>query len=60
MTFELLPSLTPWIVALAAIVVAGIALAVVGVTDFVTSNRRVRVARHETVRTYYGRLALHH
>ena len=26
----------------------------------VARNRRVRLARHQSVRTYYGRLALHH
>lgn len=60
MTFELLSTLTPWLVGFAAVVVIGLALAVVGVTDFVASNRKVRVARHESIRTYYGRLTLSH
>ncbi|GEP36168.1 hypothetical protein NSZ01_39360 [Nocardioides szechwanensis] len=60
MTFELLSALTPWLVGFAAVVVIGLALAVVGVTDFVASNRKVRVARHESIRTYYGRLTLSH
>lgn len=60
MSFELLPTITPWLVGFAVVVVVGIALAVVGVTDFVVSNRRTRVARHESIRTYYGRLTLSH
>lgn len=60
MSFELLPSITPWLIGFAVVVVVGIALAVVGVTDFVVSNRRTRVARHESIRTYYGRLTLSH
>jgi ABC-type uncharacterized transport system permease subunit len=36
--------------------VAGLA----AVTEFVVSNRRTRVARHQTVRTYYRGLALSH
>ncbi len=60
MSFELLPTITPWLIGFAVVVVVGIALAVVGVTDFVVSNRRTRVARHESMRTYYGRLTLSH
>lgn len=60
MTFELLPTITPWLIGFAAVVLVGLALAVVGVTDFVVSNRKTRVARHESMRTYYGRLTLSH
>lgn len=60
MNFELLPSVTPWLVVLAVVAVAGILLAVSIVTGFLASNRKVRVARHESVRSYYGRLALSH
>lgn len=60
MSFELLPTVTPFVVGF--LVVAGLAvlLAVAATTDFLVSNRRVRVARHESIRTYYGRLALSH
>lgn len=44
-------------VALAA-VAAVVALGLIG--EFVVSNRRVRLARHQSVRAYYGGLALHH
>lgn len=60
MSFELLPTITPWLVGFAAVVLLGVALAIVAITDLVVSNRRVRVARHESVRAYYGRLALGH
>jgi hypothetical protein len=60
MTFELLTTLIPWVVAIAVVALAGIALAVVGVTAFVRANRPVRVARHESFRSYYGRLVLPH
>ena len=60
MTFDLLPSITPF--AIAFITVAGLAivLALAVMTDVVVGNRRTRVARHESIRTYYGRLALSH
>ena len=60
MTFELLPTVTPWLIGFAVVLVVGIALAVAGVTDFLVSNRRTRVARHESMRTYYGRLTFSH
>ncbi|MDO9496659.1 MAG: hypothetical protein Q7J48_13225 [Nocardioides sp.] len=60
MTFELLPNITPWLIGLAAIVLAAITLSVAGVTDFLVSNHKARVSRHESIRTYYGRLTLSH
>ena len=30
------------------------------IAEFVVSNRRVRLARQQSVRSYYGGLALHH
>lgn len=60
MTFELLPTITPWLIGFAAVVVLSLALAVAGLTDFFASNHKVRVARHESIRTYYGRLTLSH
>jgi hypothetical protein len=41
-----------------AAVALGLSLGVVATA--VVRNRRVRLTRHESVRTYYGRLALHH
>ena len=41
-----------------AVVAAAVSLAVL--TEFVTSNRKVRLARHESVRTYYRSLVPTH
>ena len=38
----------------------GITLTLGTLVGAVVRNRRVRVSRHESVCTYYGRLALHH
>lgn len=60
MSFDLLPTITPF--AITFLVIAGVAIvaALAVMTDFVVGNRRTRVARHESIRTYYGRLALSH
>ncbi|MGD9960543.1 hypothetical protein [Nocardioides sp.] len=60
MTFELMPHLILWIVAFAVAAAAGLAL-LAGVTiDFLVRNRRIRTARHESIRSYYGHIALTH
>jgi hypothetical protein len=41
-----------------AVVAAAVSLAVL--TEFVTTNRKVRLARHESVGTYYRGLAITH
>jgi hypothetical protein len=38
----------------------GIALTAGVVAEAVVRNRRVRVSRHESMRTYYGRVVFHH
>jgi CHASE1-domain containing sensor protein len=38
----------------------GIALIAGVLAEAIVRNRRVRVSRHESMRTYYGRLVLHH
>jgi hypothetical protein len=38
----------------------GLALAVGVATQTVVSNRRVRLSRRQSMRSYYGCLALHH
>jgi hypothetical protein len=38
----------------------GITLVLGELAEAVVRNRRVRLDRHESRRTYYGRLALHH
>ena len=60
MSFELLPTVTPWVVAILAVAVLGVALLVGGLATGLLRNRRVRVARHESIPAYYGRLALGH
>ena len=47
---------------LGVLTLAAIALAfAVGVVaEAATRNHRIRVSRHQSVRSYYGRLALHH
>ena len=38
----------------------GVVLTLGVLAEAVVRNRRVRVSRHESLRTYYGRLAFHH
>ena len=65
MSFELLPTITPWLVGFAVVVVVGVAVAV-GIlgalaAPVVSRNRRTRLARGENLRSYYAhRFALHH
>jgi len=59
-----LSNLVPFLVAFVAIGVAGglVSLTVLGraAYGFVVDNHRTRVARHETIPTYYRRLLLSH
>lgn len=57
---ELLPNLMPWLIGFFVVAGIGVALAVGIVADFVVRNRRIRVQRHESVPTYYGRLVHTH
>lgn len=57
---ELLPNLMPWLIGFFVVAGLGVALAVGVVADFVVSNRRIRVQRHESVPTYYRRLVHSH
>lgn len=43
-----------------AVAALGVVLAVIGLTPALVGHRRVRLTRHETVRTYYRGLALSH
>lgn len=60
MTFDLISPFTPFLVvffsalALGVAIVAGLAVATL------VGNRRVRVARHESIPAYYRKLALGH
>jgi hypothetical protein len=38
----------------------GIALTAGVLTEAIVRNRRLRVSRHESMRTYYGRVVFHH
>jgi hypothetical protein len=38
----------------------GITLTVGVLAEAIVRNRRVRVSRHESMRTYYGRVVFHH
>lgn len=60
MTFQMLPNIAPFVTAF--FVVAAVALvAVVAVaTDFFVVNHRVRLARSESIGTYYGQLHFAH
>ena len=57
-----LVSTSVFVLAIAFLVVAAVAavvsVAVIG--QFVVTNRRARLARHESIRSYYGGFALTH
>ena len=57
-----LVSTTIFALAIAFLVVAAIAAvaSVVTVSQFVVTNRRARLARQESIRSYYGGFALTH
>ena len=57
-----LVSTTIFALAIAFLVVAAIAAvaSVVTVSQFVVTNRRARLARHESIRSYYGGYAITH
>ncbi|MFA6574621.1 MAG: hypothetical protein WCS84_04310 [Nocardioides sp.] len=60
MTFELLPGYAPWLYAFVvfALIVAAVSLG--AIADLAVRNHKTRVSRHESIRTYYGRLTLSH
>jgi hypothetical protein len=56
-------SLTPlatYLTVVLALAAAGIVASLGVVAGAVVRSRRTRLTRHESVRDYYGRLALHH
>lgn len=55
MSFELI-NLNPFVFAVAAIAGLALLLAVGASTEFFASNRKVRVARQESIPAYYGHL----
>ncbi len=60
MNLDLLPTITPFAIGFLVIAGVAIALSLAVLTDFFVANRRTRVASHQSMRTYYGRLALSH
>jgi uncharacterized protein (DUF58 family) len=61
MDFTLLPGLTAFMIGFVLVAALSIALALTTTTRFFLQNHVVRVRRHESIRTYYGRhLALTH
>ena len=60
MTFELMPPFLPFVVVFFAVALLGAAILTGLAAAAVVSNRRVRVARHESIRTYYRRIAHGH
>lgn len=59
MTFTL-PSMTAVLVLALVAAVAGVLIVAVGATGFLVRNHQIRVARHESIPTYYGRLVAAH
>lgn len=49
-----------WIIGFFVVAAFGTVVAVAALAEFVVSNRRTRVAHHQSVRTYYRGLALSH
>ncbi|GAB2444846.1 hypothetical protein GCM10027062_26530 [Nocardioides hungaricus] len=57
---DLYTGLTPFVVVLLVVGVAAAVAALGVVAEFVVRNRRIRLARHESVRAYYRGLAPTH
>ena len=57
---DLYTGLTPFAVAFLVLGLAAAAVAVGVLTGLVARHRRTRLARHESIRTYYRGLALSH
>ena len=55
MSFDLI-DINAFVFAVVAIAGLALVLALGAGTEFFTSNRKVRVARHESIPTYYGHL----
>ena len=60
MTFELLPSLAPWLTVYLVVAAVGALSSVAGLVWFATDNRRERVRRHESIPGYYRHLLAGH
>ena len=60
MTFQLLPDIAPFVTAFFAIAAVALVGVVAVATDFLVVNHRERVARAESIPTYYGQLHFAH
>jgi hypothetical protein len=60
MTFQLLPDIAPFVTAFFALAVVALVATVAVATDFLVVNHRERLARHESITTYYGQLHFAH
>lgn len=60
MTFQLLPDVAPFVTAFFALVAVAVVATVAVVTDFFVVNHRERIARAESITTYYGQLHFAH
>ena len=60
MTFQLMPPFTPFVVVFFAAALLGAAIVAGLAVEALVRNHRLRVARQESIPTYYGRLANGH
>ncbi|CAM3262114.1 hypothetical protein NODU109028_07775 [Nocardioides dubius] len=63
MTFEMLPTVTPFLIGFFVIAALAVIAAVVGLTDALSATRRERIVRKQSIPAFYGsrlRLAAQH
>jgi hypothetical protein len=60
MTFQLLPDITPFVTAFFVVAAVALVATVAVATDFFVVNHRARIARSESIGTYYGQLHFAH
>ncbi len=56
MTFELLPTAISWLAAFAVVAAIGLALLAGLGVDLLVRHRRIRTARGQSIRSYYGHI----
>lgn len=60
MTFQLLPDIAPFVTAFFALVAVAVVATVAVAADFFVVHHRERIARAESITTYYGQLHFAH
>lgn len=60
MTFQLLPDIAPFVTAFFALVAVAVVATVAAATHFFVVHHRERIARDESIATYYGQLHFAH